>query len=184
MGLHPKMAKPVEVIEHAPPVKVVQMTEEPGWYFVGELQPATHLPVPAYSRARGGGVRLVLTVLVTPDFGREFQGGLRLQVADGAAGTVVDIDAGEAMGQKRNKTYVGPVTENVASDWGYNFTWTLREGSQTIEQHEYMEFRYVNLKFSGGVPHHFNLSAWQVRPFWRPFGLRFTCAAHVLVKKY
>ena len=76
----------------------------------------------------------------------------------------MNIDAGESMGQKRNKTYTGPVTENVASDWGYNLTWTLRAGSQTIEQHEYMEFRYVNLKFSAGeVPASFNLSAWQVQ---------------------
>ena len=56
------------------------------------------------------------------------------------------------------------MTEDVSSDWGYNFSWTLRAGEQTIEQHEYQEFRYVNLKFGGGqVPASFNLSAWQVQ---------------------
>jgi hypothetical protein len=29
------------------------------------------------------------------------------------------------------------VTEKVGNDWGYSWTWTLRAGSQTIEQHEY-----------------------------------------------
>jgi hypothetical protein len=27
--------------------------------------------------------------------------------------------------------------------WGYSFNWTLREGRQTIEQHDYMIFRYL-----------------------------------------
>ena len=78
------------------------------------------------------------------DFGREFQGGLRLEVSGGSAGATVSIDAGESLSQQHNRTYTGPVTQKVGSDWGYSFTWTLREGDQTIEQHEYMEFRYVS----------------------------------------
>ena len=78
------------------------------------------------------------------DFGREFQGGLRLEVSGGSAGATVSIDAGESLSQQHNRTYTGPVTQHVGSDWGYSFTWTLREGDQTIEQHEYMEFRYVS----------------------------------------
>ena len=79
------------------------------------------------------------------DFGREFQGGLRLEVSGGSPGATVSIDAGESLSQQHNRTYTGPVTQHVGSDWGYSFTWTLREGDQTIEQHEYMEFRYVSL---------------------------------------
>ena len=78
------------------------------------------------------------------DFGREFQGGLRLEVSGGSAGATVSIDAGESLSQQHNRTYTGPLTQHVGSDWGYSFTWTLREGDQTIEQHEYMEFRYVS----------------------------------------
>ena len=78
------------------------------------------------------------------DFGREFQGGLRLEVSGGSPGATVSIDAGESLSQQHNRTYTGPVTQHVGSDWGYSFTWTLREGDQTIEQHEYMEFRYVS----------------------------------------
>ena len=78
------------------------------------------------------------------DFGREFQGGLRLEVSGGSAGATVSIDAGESLSQQHNRTYTGPVTQHVGSDCGYSFTWTLREGDQTIEQHEYMEFRYVS----------------------------------------
>jgi hypothetical protein len=51
----------------------------------------------------------------------------------------------------KNKTNKGPVTSIVGDTWGYNFTWTLRGGEQTIEQHQYMEFRYLNLIFANGT---------------------------------
>ena len=101
------------------------------------------------------------------DFGREFQGGLILNVEGGEAGTTVSIMSGESRFRLHNKSYTGPVTSKVGDDWGYNFTWTLRDGDQTIEQHEYMEFRYVNLWFKNGTaPKSFNLSAWAVQYEW------------------
>ena len=48
------------------------------------------------------------------------------------------LSAGESLSQVHNRTYTGPVTEKVGNDWGYSFTWTLRDGDQTIEQHEYL----------------------------------------------
>ena len=43
------------------------------------------------------------------DFGREFQGGLRLSVTGATAGMAVSIDAGESRYQTRNRSYTGPV---------------------------------------------------------------------------
>ena len=83
------------------------------------------------------------------------------------AGQEVKIDAGESLSQLHNRTYTGPVTEKVGSDWGYSFTWTMRDGPQTIEQHEYMEFRFVNLCFNGTAPKSFSLSAWAVQYEWK-----------------
>merc|ERR1711871_1541745 len=91
------------------------------------------------------------------DFGREFQGGLRLQVQDGTAGQTVHITCGEAL---RNQ---GKVPIQVTSTWGWEFDWTLRAGDQLLEQHKYMECRFVSLNFtSGKPPSHFTLSAWKV----------------------
>ena len=54
------------------------------------------------------------------------------------------------------------VTDVVGDDWGYEFTWTLRDGEQMLEQHQYMEFRYVNVHFPNGTaPKSFSVSAWQ-----------------------
>ena len=59
------------------------------------------------------------------DFGRELQGGLRLAVEDGRAGQTVSIACGEALGHNV-----------VTSTWGWEFTWTLRDGPQVLEQHK------------------------------------------------
>ena len=54
------------------------------------------------------------------------------------------------------------VTDVVGDDWGYDFVWTLRDGEQMLEQHQYMEFRYVNVHFPNGTaPKNFSVSAWQ-----------------------
>jgi hypothetical protein len=100
------------------------------------------------------------------DFGREFQGGLRLAVSDGVAGAVVRLTSGEEL-------EAGGV---VGQTWGYSFDWTLRGGAQLIEQHEYMEFRYVNLEVvGGGVPlNALVLSAWAVQAPWDPTASSFS----------
>ncbi len=88
-------------------------------------------------------------------FAREFQGGLRLAITGGAAGTVVNISCGEAL-----------VNDTVSFTWGWEFAWTLRDGDQELEQHKYMECRFVRLDFSAPAPA-FTLSAWQVSYPWR-----------------
>ena len=142
LGLHPKMSRPIQNFQVPPPSgnKVVK------------VDPSV--------LGRPG--------CYTIDFTREFQGGLILSVEGGVAGQAVSIDAGESLSQVHNKTYTGPVNEKVGNDWGYSFTWTLRDGKQTIEQHEYMEFRFVNLCFNGSEPKSFNLSAWAVQYEWNP----------------
>jgi len=90
------------------------------------------------------------------DFGREFQGGLKLAVQDGKAGTNVHISCGEAL--KDN---------SVQSTWGWEFDWTLRDGAQVLEQHKYMECRFVSLNFTGvQAPPNFSLSAWKTHYEW------------------
>jgi hypothetical protein len=89
------------------------------------------------------------------DFGREFQGGLRLAVADGVAGTTVSIACGEAL-QAQHATYT----------WGWEFTWTLREGEQYLEQHKYMECRFVTITFSSAASPRFSLTAWRASYPW------------------
>lgn len=91
------------------------------------------------------------------DFGREFQGGLRLEVPDGVAGTKVYIACGESL----SGTTVGYT-------WGWVFNWTLRDGPQVIEQHKFMECRFVSITFGTGnaTAPAFTLSAWRVNYPW------------------
>jgi alpha-L-rhamnosidase len=95
------------------------------------------------------------------DFTREFQGGLVLSCAAGAAGARVTLTSGE---RHNNGT--------VLSTWGYSFTWVLRKGPQVIEQLQYMEFRYVSISInaSGAAAPlalaDLSLSAWRVAAPW------------------
>jgi hypothetical protein len=88
-------------------------------------------------------------------FEKEFEGGLRLDVENGVAGSVVEITCGEHVTN-------GSI---VDSAWGWAFKWTLRDGAQTLEQHKYMECRFALLTFTGLVPA-FTLSAWRVAYEW------------------
>jgi hypothetical protein len=87
-------------------------------------------------------------------FPREFQGGLRLAVTGGVAGSNVSIACGESLSG-----------DSVGSTWGWEFTWTLRDGDQVLEQHKYMECRFVSLSFSA-APRAFTLSGWQASYPW------------------
>lgn len=87
------------------------------------------------------------------DFGREFQGGLILDVPEGNAGQNVSLKCGESI----------TPTGTVGSTWGWEFVWTLRAGAQRLEQHKYMECRFVDVQFSGAAPPaKWILSAWKV----------------------
>ena len=87
-------------------------------------------------------------------FEKEFQGGLRLDVTDGVAGSTVEIACGEHV-----------TGDTVDYTWGWEFTWTLRDGAQRLEQHKYMECRFVRLTFSGPAPT-FTLGAWRASYPW------------------
>jgi len=97
------------------------------------------------------------TTSFVADFGREFQGGLWLRVGDGTAGQAVHIACGETLKGWR-----------VGTTWGWEFDWTLRKGEQLLEQHKYMECRFVSLIFSGAAPVNFSLGAWKVHYPWYP----------------
>ena len=58
--------------------------------------------------------------------------------------------------------------------WGWDFTWTLRDGAQVLEQHKFMECRFVSLKFSGTPPSNMSLSAWQTHYPYYPEDSSFT----------
>eukprot|EP01051_Picozoa_sp_SAG22_P017479 SAG22_NODE_2705_length_2297_cov_1.227934_4_plen_107_part_00 len=84
--------------------------------------------------------------------------GLRLKVTGGKAGQTVKFNSGEmctpmtttVSGDGHNVSNPSKCTD-VQQDWQWTFTWTLRDGDQTIEQHQYMEFRYLNVVFDGPV---------------------------------
>jgi hypothetical protein len=88
-----------------------------------------------------GGVAARNRTRFVADFGRELQGGLRLAVADGTAGTVVHIACGESLSADG---------ETVGDTWAWEFEWVLRDGEQLLEQHKYMEFRWCSLQFRAG----------------------------------
>lgn len=152
-GLNPKMARPMLVVDV--PAPPVNSFEQNGstWYLI--------------------------------DFGRELQGGLRFHTDAGVAGTRVMITAGESrvFSNPKNKTDKGPVTDVVGDDWGYDFVWTLRDGEQMLEQHQYMEFRYVNVHFPNGTaPKSFSVSAWQAMYEWDEADSSFSCSNATLMK--
>jgi hypothetical protein len=107
---------------------------------------------------------------------QEFSGGLRLTVKGGKAGQAVRFvsgelctplvwDAGAFDGRGQN---VSTHCDTVEQDWGWDFNWTLREGAQTIEQHQYMIFRYLTVEWLGDAPPPaaWSVSAWGVNaPF-------------------
>ena len=146
------------------------------------------------------------------DFGQEFTGGLRLTVQDGSAGQVVQITSGEqchplvfdpnafhGMGQN-----VSTACNTVDQSWGWKFNWTLRDGPQVIEQHQYMIFRYVSIEFIGSststassntnntttttlpslavasLPTRWSLDGWGVNAPWDPSDTSFHSSDNVL----
>jgi len=77
-------------------------------------------------------------------FERELQGALRLTFTGGADidGQTVAVRLGEEMTSWEPPT----VMYKMRTGNTYLNSWTLREGLQTVEQHEYLEFRYVEVQ--------------------------------------
>jgi alpha-L-rhamnosidase len=57
---------------------------------------------------------------------------------------------------------------------GWEFDWTLRAGAQVLEQHKYMECRFVSLSFDGVAPKNFTLAAWKTHYPYYPEDSSFT----------
>ena len=90
------------------------------------------------------------------DFGKELSGGMVLAVKDGKAGQTVEVSCGESLSG-----------DLVGSTWGWVQQWTLRDGEQVLEQHKYMECRFVQLTFSGSMDlSGFTLTAWKTHYPW------------------
>ena len=116
------------------------------------------------------------------DFGKEFQGGLKLTVKDGAAGQTVKLTSGEMCTPFLNNN--SKSCNTVQQNWQWEFTWTLRAGEQKIEQHQYMEFRYLQVEFSGATvaADAWSVEAWGVQAPWEPSDTHFTSTNTMLNK--
>ena len=143
-NLHPRMQ---------PPMQVVELVN------VQRIWPVPPPPPKNYSS-------------FVAQFEKEFQGGLRLDVADGKAGTTVHITCGEQL-----------TGNTVGYTWGWEFTWTLRDGAQTLEQHKYMECRWASITFDDAAPT-FTLSAWMVSYPWADGDSAFSSSSAVLDSVY
>ena len=93
------------------------------------------------------------------DFGRELQGGINISFVRGVAGQVLSVKLSEEL-LPDGSVKVPMRTGNDFAD-----TWTLRDGAQTVMQHEYMEFRYAQIDVPAGfeplMPE--NVRAWVIR---------------------
>lgn len=124
------------------------------------------------------------------EWGQEFTGGLRLTVTDGKAGQVVRLRTGELCSPMVfNKTAFGGMGQNTSSQchtveqgWGWDFNWTLRNGPQIIEQHQYMIFRYLTVEWMGDAapPIEWSVDAWAVNAPFEPEETFFSSSDHVL----
>ena len=93
-------------------------------------------------------------------------------MTNGVAGTTVAIMCGESL-----------AGTTVGTTWGWEFTWTLRDGAQVLEQHKYMECRFVSLVFSVPAPA-FTLGAWRVNYPWVDSDSSFTSSNATLNAVY
>jgi len=137
-----------------------QLTPRMGGAAVEVLPASGHAAV----AARGSGASFFV------DFGKEFQGGLVLDVEGGVAGTEVTITTAEMCAPMKN-TPAGNTSDtctSVSQTWGWELHWTLRGSAQKIEQHQYMLFRYATVVFSKPPPASlkWKLSAWEARAPW------------------
>jgi hypothetical protein len=109
-----------------------------------DVQPASVTPIPTAVGANDSDSDPARSFFV--DFGKEFTGGIRLVVAGATSGQVVHFRSGERCAPMvLDPTAFNGLGQNVSTscttveqDWGWDFNWTLRNGGQTIEQHQYV----------------------------------------------
>ena len=70
----------------------------------------------------------------------------------------------------------------MTQGWGWDFNWTLRDGTQIIEQHQYMIFRYLTVEWLGDdpPPTDWSVSAWAVNAPYEPTETHFSSSDPVL----
>ena len=77
------------------------------------------------------------------DFGSELMGGASLRVRGAREGDTVLLEMGEELSGSTT------VLEPMRTKNNYSMVWTLAEGDNTLEQHEYFLFRWAQLTLSG-----------------------------------
>ena len=90
---------------------------------------------------------------------------------------VYDPAAFDGLGQN-----VSTHCDTVTQSWGWDFNWTLRDGAQTIEQHQYMIFRYLTVEWLGddAPPTDWTVTAWGVNAPFDPEETSFSSSDPVL----
>jgi hypothetical protein len=89
----------------------------------------------AHSRASNNGP--VTAYLI--DFGLEMQGGVNITFSNAKAGQKVRVKLSEELLPN------GQIKVPMRTSNDFDDSWTLRDGPQTVMQHEYMEFRYAEI---------------------------------------
>ena len=107
------------------------------------------------------------------DFGAIIQGGIVATFARGKAGQQVTVFAGEVLYSDGSVKW----WEDFLNDTEYRAVYTLREGEQTIESHEFKEARYWQVCGAPELPTHAKVRGWRV---WFPMGTDATAVSNAL----
>lgn len=118
--------------------------DDAGWSAVVEKAPLTGLvgartQNPVEHDEPAASVRELEPGRVVVDFGRAWIGGIRLHVANGTAGSQVEVRLGEELNAD------GSVRYAMRTGNTYRDTWTLADGEQTLQHWGYRVFRYAEL---------------------------------------
>lgn len=127
-------------------------------------QPVSIVDVPAVELTRMGAGHYVF------ELAREIQGGLRLALLDGAPAAADGATARVLLSEQRYPNGTARVPMRTGAT--YDFSWRLRKGAPPLEHHEYLNWRWGELRFSDadGAPidlaPHLTVSAWQAEYPW------------------
>lgn len=139
--------------------------DDAGWSAVVEKAPLTGLVGartvnPVEREEPAASVRELAPGRVVVDFGRSWIGGIALHVADGSAGSQVEVRLGEELNAD------GSVRYALRTGNTYRDTWTLADGEQTLRHWGYRVFRYVELS---GLPAGFTIDDVKATALLTPF---------------
>lgn len=97
------------------------------------------------------------------DFGKEIQGGVTLSVRNGSVGKTVIVTLSEELMPTNDWDKASGVRDPMRTGNTFKDTWILRDGPQTMQQHEYMEFRYAEVYGWPELLHSEDATAWVIR---------------------